>query len=80
MLADAGVIGLALLHFVGGAGAALAWRTAPPENEEIILSLLETGMVPLYLHYINDHRARLAALGRHDLTEAFGQWERRLLQ
>ena len=61
-------------------GAALAWRTAPPENEEIILSLLETGMVPLYLHYINDHRARLAALGRHDLTEAFGQWERRLLQ
>ena len=28
MLADAGVIGLALLLFVGGAGGALAWRTA----------------------------------------------------
>jgi O-antigen ligase len=28
MLADAGVIGLALLLLVGGAGAALAWRTA----------------------------------------------------
>ena len=61
-------------------GAALTWRTAPPENEEAILSLLETGMVPLYLHYIDDHRARLAALGRDDLSEAFGQWGRRLLQ
>jgi len=60
--------------------AALAWRTVPPENDEVVLSLLEAGMVPLYLHYIDDQRARLAALGRHDLAEAFGQWRRRLLQ
>ena len=60
--------------------AALAWRTVPPENDEAVLSLLEAGMVPLYLHYIDDQRARLAALGRHDLSEAFVQWRRRLLQ
>ena len=59
--------------------AALAWRTVPPENDEAVLSLLEAGMVPLYLHYIDDQRARLAALRRHDLAEAFGQWRRRLL-
>ena len=34
----------------------------------------------LYLHYIDDQRARLAALGRHDLSEAFVQWRRGLLQ
>jgi len=60
--------------------AALAWRAVPPENDEAVLSLLEAGMVPLYLHYIDDQRARLAALGRHDLSEAFVQWRRRLLQ
>jgi hypothetical protein len=66
----------------GGAlvAAALAWRTVPPESDEVVLSLLEAGMVPLYLHYIDNQRARLAALGRHDLAEAFGQWRRRLLQ
>jgi hypothetical protein len=60
--------------------AALVWRTVPPENDEAVLLLLEAGIVPLYLHYIDDQRARLAALGRHDLAEAFGQWRRRLLQ
>jgi len=59
--------------------AALTWRRMPPENYEVVLSLLEAGMVPLYLHYIDDQRARLAALRRHDLAEAFGQWRRRLL-
>ena len=60
--------------------AALAWRTQPPENDKVVLSLLEAEMVPLYLHYIDNQRTRLAALGRHDLVEAFGQWRRRLLQ
>jgi len=60
--------------------AALAWRRVPPENDEVVLSLLEAGMVPLYLHYIDDQRARLVDLGRHDLAETFGQWRRRLLQ
>jgi hypothetical protein len=59
--------------------AALAWRSMTPENDEVVLSLLKAGVVPLYLHYIDDQRARLAALGRHDLAEAFGQWRRRLL-
>ena len=59
---------------------ALAWRTVPPENNETVLSLLEAEIVPLYLHYIDNQRALLAALGRHDLAEAFGQWRRRLLQ
>jgi hypothetical protein len=60
--------------------AALDWRTAPPESDEAVLSLLESEMVPLYLHYIDNQRAHLAALGRHDLAEAFGQWRGRLLQ
>ena len=60
--------------------AALAWRTVPPENDEAVLALLEDGMIPLYLNYIDDQRARLAALGHHDLAEAFGQWRRQLLQ
>ena len=59
---------------------ALAWRTVPPENNETVLSLLEAEIVPLYLHYIDNQRALLAALGRYDLAEAFGQWRRRLLQ
>jgi hypothetical protein len=60
--------------------AALAWRTVPPENDGAVLSLLEDGMVPLYLHYIDDQRARLASLGRHDLAEVFGQWRGQLLK
>jgi hypothetical protein len=52
----------------------------PPENNETVLSLLEAEIVPLYLHYIDNQRALLAALGRYDLAEAFGQWRRRLLQ
>jgi predicted nucleotidyltransferase len=59
---------------------ALAWRTVPPENEGAVLSLLEEGMLPLYLHYIDDQRARLASLGRHDLVEAFDQWQGQLLE
>jgi hypothetical protein len=60
--------------------AALAWRTVPPENDGAVLSLLEDGMVPLYLHYIDDQRAPLASLGRHDLAEVFGQWRGQLLK
>jgi hypothetical protein len=60
--------------------AALAWRTVPPENDEAVLALLEAAMIPLYLHYIDDQRARLAAIGHSDLAEGFGQWRRRLLQ
>ena len=60
--------------------AALAWRTVPPENDGAVLSLLEAGMVPLYLNYIDNQRVRLAALGCHDLAGVFGQWRWLLLQ
>ena len=36
-------------------------------------------MIPLYLHYIDDHIARLTGLGRTDLADAFGSQRRRLL-
>jgi hypothetical protein len=60
--------------------AAIAWRTVPPENDGAVLSLLEDGMRPLYLHYIDEQRARLASLGRHDLAEVFGKWQGQLLK
>ena len=55
--------------------AALAWRTAPPEPAQAE-DLLQRGMIPLYLHYIDDHVRRLTDLGRVDLTEAFTEWRR----
>lgn len=58
--------------------AALAWRTTPPDHGEAA-ALLRREMVPLYLHYIDDHTTRLAALGQVELAEAFEQWRRRLL-
>src|SRR5215211_2355757 len=60
--------------------AALAWRTVPPDNDGAVLSLLEYGIRPLYLHYIDDQRARLDSLRRHDLAEVFGKWQRQLLK
>jgi hypothetical protein len=59
---------------------ALAWRTVPPDNDSAVLSLLEDGIRPLYLHYIDDQRARLDSLGRHDLAEVFGEWQGQLLK
>jgi hypothetical protein len=58
--------------------AALAWRTAPPDDEAAA-ELLGAEMVPLYLYYIDDHITRLGALGRRELVGAFGQWRRRLV-
>jgi hypothetical protein len=60
--------------------AALAWRTVPPDNDGAVLSLLEDGIRPLYLHYIDDQRARLDSLGRYDLAEVFGKWQGLLLK
>jgi hypothetical protein len=56
--------------------AALAWRTAPPEAGRAAVLLRE--LVPLYLHYIDDHSARLAAAGRADLAGSFRRWRSRL--
>jgi hypothetical protein len=40
--------------------------------------LLAEHLVPVYLHFIDDHRARLAAAGRDDLAQAYGQWRDQL--
>jgi hypothetical protein len=52
---------------------ALVWRTNSPDPAAAE-ALLGRELVPLYLHYIDDHAVRLAALDRADLVEAFGQW------
>jgi hypothetical protein len=52
----------------------------PPENDKAVLSLLEDGIRPLYLHYIDDQRTRLASVGRYDLAEVFGKWQGQLLK
>ncbi|HTG48238.1 MAG TPA: hypothetical protein VK646_11340, partial [Actinomycetota bacterium] len=58
--------------------AALTWRSTPPD-EALAMALLQQEMIPLYLHYIDDHTARLIDLGRHDLAEAFVEWRRRIV-
>ena len=58
--------------------AALAWRTSPPADDVAAAALLREQMVPLYLHYIADHVARLDSLGEAELAEAFRDWRRRL--
>jgi hypothetical protein len=58
--------------------AALTWRTAPPDGAEAT-RLLRKEMIPLYLHYIDDHTARLQAVGRLDLAEAFTEWRSRIV-
>ena len=58
--------------------AALTWRTAPPDRAQVT-TLLQKEMIPLYLHYIDDHTARLTAVGRLDLAEAFTEWRNRIV-
>jgi hypothetical protein len=60
--------------------AALAWRTSPPVDDLAAAALLREQMVPLYLHYIADHVARLDSLGEAELAEAFRDWRRRLVR
>ena len=57
--------------------AALAWRTDAPDDAEAA-TLLAREVIPLYRHYLDDHVARLAALPRPDLADAFARWRRRL--
>ena len=58
--------------------AALSWRDHPPDPT-VATALLQREMIPLYLHYIDDHMARLTAADRLDLTEAFAQWRHRIV-
>lgn len=58
--------------------AALGWRTVPPIDEQSAARLLRGQMVPLYAYYIDDHIARLRALGERELARAFADWRERL--
>jgi hypothetical protein len=87
--AETGLVGTnqsAAEHYLAGdrvpgtnlVAAALTWRSVPPDEAQA-KALLQREMIPLYLHYIDDHRARLIGLGRHDLAEAFVEWRRRIV-
>jgi hypothetical protein len=58
--------------------AALQWRTAAPSDEDAAAELLRKHMVPLYLHFIDDHIRRLGSRGETRLVDAFGEWRDRL--
>jgi hypothetical protein len=58
--------------------AALAWRLEPPADDEAT-ALLGRELIPLYVHYIDDHITRLHALNRHRLADSFHRWRTRLL-
>lgn len=56
--------------------AALAWRTAPPD-QALASQLLSEQLLPLYLYYIDDH-IRLGSIGENSLAAAFREWRDRL--
>jgi hypothetical protein len=58
--------------------AAVAWRLEPPEDDEAT-ALLGRELIPLYLHYIDDHITRLHAINRDRLADSFHGWRARLL-
>ena len=60
--------------------AALAWRTSPPNDDNAAAELLHEQMMPLYLHYIDDHIPRLDSLGQAQLARAFEEWRDRLVR
>jgi predicted nucleotidyltransferase len=59
--------------------AALAWRAAPPTDEQAAAELLREQMVLLYLEYIDDHVTRLDSLGQRELARAFEDWRDRVV-
>jgi len=73
-------------HYLAGASApgtelvtaALAWRKEPPAGDAAA-ALLSRELVPLYVHYLDDHVARLHAAGSHGLAGRFRRWRARLL-
>jgi hypothetical protein len=60
--------------------AALGWRTVPPTDDQSAARLLGEQMLPLYLHYIDDHVTRLEGLGQSELAAEFGSWRERLVR
>ena len=87
--ADTGQVGtntLAAGHYLAGASApattlvaaALAWRLEPPADDEAT-ALLSRELIPLYLHYLDDHIERLHAVNHRRLADRFRRWRSRLL-
>jgi hypothetical protein len=58
--------------------AALSWRLGPPADDEAT-ALLGQELIPLYVHYLDDHITRLRAVNRHSLADSFHRWRTRLL-
>ena len=83
---QAGTNALAAGHYLASANspatalvtAALRWRLEPPADHEAS-ALLSRELIPLYIHYLDDHIARLHAVDRHRLAGRFGRWRARLL-
>jgi hypothetical protein len=59
-------------------GAARGWRITEPADPVRVTALLDAQLVSLYLHYIDDHIARLDDLAESSLSAAFGDWRARL--
>jgi hypothetical protein len=87
--AETGQVGtntLAVGHYLASANApattlvsaALSWRFEPPAADEAT-ALLDRELIPLYVHYIGDHIARLHAADRRRLADGFQRWRARLL-
>jgi hypothetical protein len=58
---------------------ARAWRTGAPFDQAGAIEILDLEMLPLYVHYVDDHIPRLETLGREDLADSFRNWRERLL-
>ena len=58
--------------------AALAWRLEPPAGPEAT-ALLGRELLPLYVHYVDDHIARLSAVSQYRLADSFRRWRARLV-
>jgi hypothetical protein len=58
--------------------AALAWRLEPPAGDEATV-LLSRELIRLYLHYVDDHIARLSAVSQYRLADSFRRWRARLV-
>jgi len=87
--AETGQVGtssLAARHYLASARApatrlvtaALAWRLQPPADDEAT-ALLSSELIPLYVHYIDDHIVRLHGVNRHRLADSFRRWRTCLL-
>jgi hypothetical protein len=59
--------------------AAMGWRLVAPQSADDAVRLLRKGLIPLYCYFIEDHRQRLASMGRKDLAERYEQWQARLV-